>query len=1481
MNDLATIWPTMTNAQKQNTAVTLAGRYQLSRFLALMNNYEMGLNATATAQNSYNSAVKENEKYMQSITAKINLVKSSWQQLTMTVGNAGLSEAIVLALTAVNNLLQGFNKLVDVMGKWTMAFPLVAAGIAAFVTQFQRAKAEALAFQMAMLGMNTNMSRMAFTMSAQVTTSGLLATAFGTLRTAAIGLTTALLTNPLTWITVALTAIPMVIGHFQRLKAEQEALAMKAEDNNKAFKDFKAELAAGTVNQTSLDVFNAKADVADKLLDKLKKKSDDYTKSQGNLAAAQGNLSSQYGIANAQMGQYNNWQDKLTKKNKEELADIGIKYEKYNSFQELMEAVTKKQVDYTTAVETGQGILQEAEKQLMFNADAFDAVGEEVEETMTLMQNFFGFNEQMIQEMVGSYNAIQVLTQVQNKNQAQTEALNQALDVFVAKTGLSRDELLKNPAAMLEVISYSQQMQEKWGEATDEVLSNEQAKQLAVDVTTSNVQQATADQTAAERVAAEEKALAAQQEAEKKAEAFGKVREEMLLTKALFGEWTEEDKKKAFERAGVIDSTSKENIGAFSSESLKAQDTQKAHETLASVTGNSSTKRQTAIDKAASTAFTKLGEEQTKLSETGTSWGNMSNSASNANSKVSSTTTSSAATTSSKLSTLIQKIKDAQLGWDDLRRVFSNPISGIINIAQKIFGSKEEEKKGKGGGTANIRPMGGMGGPITSGYGFRRDPFTGTKAFHHGVDTAGMLGESIRSRVSGQVVYSGYGASGTPLAGLGNVVAIKDGAGLTHIYGHNQNNYARVGQMVQAGQSIGSMGSTGRSTGTHSHYEVRMGGRSINPMGGTYKIQRGDTFSAIAKKYYGNAYNGGMNQLKALNPQIKDINRIYAGQTLTVPDAKSSTTTTTAPKTSTPTPAPAPVARESYDSAESRLRYREQTGVYTDPMQSINYRRDSMRASATTLSEQRQYTVDQINDMGKLDNMNALNQSFASAGLFLNPQELATVKANLTAMVQENVLGKLNDQTTAWLDTFNKGVKESNASITALLDAADDVRQRKSDEKHDNFVNNHVANTMSGLGIDPNAGMSQLELMEQKAQDIQELIQKRAEESAELEYRLSSNYITPRLAELDGYKQQIENQMAQVEATLRGQGITDDSVISQAQADLAARLQEIQAEYTELQNAVALGNQTLAENDAEMAALAEQYKLLQAEIDATAEKEQMLTQIRDKVSDLFNWSAGDLWKDKTDEYGNVVRDIEGTIRGVLDVQQAIQDITADIYENIDKTVEEMITSIITSELPNLGDLFNSDSDYSGISDGINDAIDAIKPTWDETLNYMSGSIMNMFSSQSITDTMGSWMDNLATATEGLQPLFENLMMKFPEVIGKIMSDLPNLVYTAMQNTTVGVFNTVVEVLNRLVATVNQIVPSELRVPLFDQMEYATPTYTQNNETTNDQTVYQTGNVERNVTYIINTGVALASESELREFAMLLKEMMDEEEGRGN
>ncbi|MFD4058796.1 peptidoglycan DD-metalloendopeptidase family protein [Streptomyces californicus] len=193
-----------------------------------------------------------------------------------------------------------------------------------------------------------------------------------------------------------------------------------------------------------------------------------------------------------------------------------------------------------------------------------------------------------------------------------------------------------------------------------------------------------------------------------------------------------------------------------------------------------------------------------------------------------------------------------------------------------------------------------MGGPITSGYGYRRDPFTGTKAFHHGVDTAGMLGESIRSRVSGQVVYSGYGASGTPLAGLGNVVAVQDAAGLTHIYGHNQNNYARVGQMVQAGQSIGSMGSTGRSTGTHSHYEVRMGGRSINPMGGTYTIQRGDTFSQIAKRYYGNAYNGGMNQLKALNPHIKDINRIYAGQTITVPDAKTSTPTSSAPVSSGP-----------------------------------------------------------------------------------------------------------------------------------------------------------------------------------------------------------------------------------------------------------------------------------------------------------------------------------------------------------------------------------------------------------------------------------------------------------------------------------------------------------------------------------------------------------------------------------------------------
>jgi len=112
---------------------------------------------------------------------------------------------------------------------------------------------------------------------------------------------------------------------------------------------------------------------------------------------------------------------------------------------------------------------------------------------------------------------------------------------------------------------------------------------------------------------------------------------------------------------------------------------------------------------------------------------------------------------------------------------------------------------------------------FTSGYGFRYDPFSGRGAQHGGIDMAGAHGEPILASASGRVIRS------ERFGGYGNCVDIDHGKGIVTRYGHLSSIMVSVGDRVTVGQKIGGMGSTGRSTGTHLHFEVRIDGKPVNP----------------------------------------------------------------------------------------------------------------------------------------------------------------------------------------------------------------------------------------------------------------------------------------------------------------------------------------------------------------------------------------------------------------------------------------------------------------------------------------------------------------------------------------------------------------------------------------------------------------------------------------------------------------------------
>ncbi len=117
-----------------------------------------------------------------------------------------------------------------------------------------------------------------------------------------------------------------------------------------------------------------------------------------------------------------------------------------------------------------------------------------------------------------------------------------------------------------------------------------------------------------------------------------------------------------------------------------------------------------------------------------------------------------------------------------------------------------------------------IGGWISSHFGHRSDPFTGRGAFHAGVDFAGPTGSRVIAVGPGVVTYSGW------KQGYGNVVEITHPTGYVTRYGHNSRNLVQVGRPVQKNDAIAVIGSTGRSTGTHVHFEVLRDGNVLNPM---------------------------------------------------------------------------------------------------------------------------------------------------------------------------------------------------------------------------------------------------------------------------------------------------------------------------------------------------------------------------------------------------------------------------------------------------------------------------------------------------------------------------------------------------------------------------------------------------------------------------------------------------------------------------
>ena len=140
-----------------------------------------------------------------------------------------------------------------------------------------------------------------------------------------------------------------------------------------------------------------------------------------------------------------------------------------------------------------------------------------------------------------------------------------------------------------------------------------------------------------------------------------------------------------------------------------------------------------------------------------------------------------------------------------------------LNILEELIMNRDLQKE--------VHPSGQpvKGGWVSSTYGERHDPFTGKKTFHDGVDIVGKRGAKVVAVGSGIVTFSGT------KPGYGKLVKIHHGNGFVTIYAHNSKLMAQVGDYVTKGQQIAAVGSTGRSTGPHLHFEVQLNGKTVNP----------------------------------------------------------------------------------------------------------------------------------------------------------------------------------------------------------------------------------------------------------------------------------------------------------------------------------------------------------------------------------------------------------------------------------------------------------------------------------------------------------------------------------------------------------------------------------------------------------------------------------------------------------------------------
>jgi TP901 family phage tail tape measure protein len=238
MSDLAGKWSSLSDEQRQNTSVSVAGRFQLTRFLALMNNFSIAQSATATAVNSSGSAMKEQAKYANSLEARINRLDTAWNKFTLAMGKAFLTDSLVGGIETLNSLATTVAGFVNKFGALGTIFGIIGIAIVGLNVKFKTFTTSLIfgttgmtRMQLASAGLSAGMTRL------EIATAGVGLAFKGLLVSTGVGL-----------VFVAIGyALEKLIGAYSKAKQEQE--------------DFEA------TQQKGIDALTTNKDETEKLID--------------------------------------------------------------------------------------------------------------------------------------------------------------------------------------------------------------------------------------------------------------------------------------------------------------------------------------------------------------------------------------------------------------------------------------------------------------------------------------------------------------------------------------------------------------------------------------------------------------------------------------------------------------------------------------------------------------------------------------------------------------------------------------------------------------------------------------------------------------------------------------------------------------------------------------------------------------------------------------------------------------------------------------------------------------------------------------------------------------------------------------------------------------------------------------------------------------------------------------------------------------